>query len=226
MRTKAPRQGGSFAPPLTDKKLGEIETMIGKSPSRRNQSLMKTLFAAVARWWEIPEESSGPKRAHASGVGSIIDLHPDVKAKVDDLLPWDDELKSAKTLLEQEEAITADDRAQRLEAWRKTVDDMLWQSMVSPLADQQKLLNAVSLYRSNPHVKNMLTPSQIDQIEENARKVEAWMQVRIEYRRDARKATITRPGVEETPIRNAGHTLLWHAVELSIGREPITTDKL
>lgn len=87
-----PRIGGSFAPPLSDAKLAEYAAMVDSLPPSPVKDHMATLLHCCNQWWELPESNGTRVRAHPVGVGTIVDLHPEIMSKLEPHIPWMEEL--------------------------------------------------------------------------------------------------------------------------------------
>lgn len=98
---KQPAQfvGGSFAPPLTDAKLAGYRDLIDSLPSGPVRDAMDALHKCCVVWWDLPE-SKGAGRPHASGVGTVVDLDRDVRARLNDHVPWPHELDAMGSLFD------------------------------------------------------------------------------------------------------------------------------
>jgi len=93
--------GGSFAPPLTEEKLAEYQSLISvldtHSPIRH---AMQSLMDCCVAWWSQPE-STGDGRPHPSGQGVIINLDKPIAEALWDATPWDHELKAYGELFDK-----------------------------------------------------------------------------------------------------------------------------
>lgn len=223
----AQRMGGSFAPPLSDKTIGEIESQIGKQPARK-QDAARTLFKAVTKWWELPESDPGSARGriHASGVGAIVPLDGAIAATLYDDIPWPDELEAIGKVFADIDGAAAEHRSRVLGAWRQSVCDHLWQTHVSPLAERSKMLAAIRVWKRHPELVDSLLPSQIETIRANEKKVDAWWDAFIEAMQRPASSPLPRPEPDKAEARDGLHSLLWHVKELNLDREPITSDKV
>lgn len=94
-----PRIGGSFAPPLSDKKLTEYKKLIDGLPASPVKDSMAALHAMCGKWWELPE-SKGAGSDHPSGRGFIVPLDAEHVKTLWDHVPWDHELKAMADVFE------------------------------------------------------------------------------------------------------------------------------
>lgn len=94
-----PRIGGTFAPPLTDKMLTRYQEL-AQTASPQVREAMLILVNMMQRFNETPD-STQPGSPHLSGVGTIIPLHKDEIARMDEHVPWKEELEMFGDLFEQ-----------------------------------------------------------------------------------------------------------------------------
>lgn len=95
------RVGGSFAPPLSDELLKKYETMIEALPARSQvKDAMQRLLDCCAKWWDLPDPQGTDTRPHASGVGTIVDLHEHHAEVLWDHIPWTEELNGMSKLFD------------------------------------------------------------------------------------------------------------------------------
>lgn len=92
--------GGTFAPPLSDEKLGEYAAFIEKLDGSPVKDAMASLLACVRAWWELPEPVETAQSKHPSGRGTIVRLQNDHAKALWDLIPWKHELDSIQSLFD------------------------------------------------------------------------------------------------------------------------------
>lgn len=96
---KAPRTGGSFAPPLTDEKLAAYASLAdGASPEVKDA--MGTCLACVKKWWDLPFSGPTGSTPHPSGVGTIVPLDEPIAAALEPHIPWKHEIAAIQWLFD------------------------------------------------------------------------------------------------------------------------------
>jgi 3-oxoacyl-(acyl-carrier-protein) synthase len=238
-----PRQGGVFAPPLTDAKLAAYKELAAQAPPQARDA-MESLIKCVETWWELPD-STRDGTPHASGVGVMIPLEEDHAAALDDHIPWRDELNSYAARFDALDADAARRNGENASQWQAAVqEDLLTKEF--PHEHERRFFGRTKAHRA---VLTALEPLGVN-VQSVADKVlnaiigvlfpgtstSSLRDAEAKLKRvgDAlRKAisgkyyeNIPRPKREPTPTRDAAHHLLWHVNELDLGREPITSDKL
>lgn len=93
------------APPLSQDTLAQYNDAICTMQRGPVQSVLSQLWQACHEWWELPESDTSPKD-HPSGRGKIVDLTDDLKSRLDNLLPWDHEIKGIESLLDLIDPVT------------------------------------------------------------------------------------------------------------------------
>lgn len=89
--------GGSFAPPIDDAKLGKYRALAAQAGGPVKDA-MQTLLKCVGKWWDLPESRSGNDTPHPSGRGLIRKLDKEFADQLDELIPWEHELKAMAAL--------------------------------------------------------------------------------------------------------------------------------
>lgn len=87
------------APPLSDELLADYQGRILALPEGPVKDACDALWDAGKSWWELPESDHAPKE-HPSGRGKVIELTDSLKGWLDELLPWDHEIKGIESLLD------------------------------------------------------------------------------------------------------------------------------
>lgn len=93
----ARQRGGSFAPPLSDDLLAKYRATIDGLDAGPVRDALDTLYKCCAQWWELPESSgdeNGGRRAHTSGMGTIVPLDKKLAGDLYDAIPWTHELNA------------------------------------------------------------------------------------------------------------------------------------
>ena len=89
MKTTGP---ACLAPQLTDETLDKYKAMIETAPLPIKES-MTTLMKCVENWWNLPESKDTPRNLVFDGKAASQALDNDIKEKLWDDIPWEDELK-------------------------------------------------------------------------------------------------------------------------------------
>ena len=87
------------APPLSDELLADYDTRIALLEAGPVQDAVRLLWRAAEKWWNLPESDSSPKD-HPSGRGKVVELTDGLKKSLDNLLPWEHEIKGIESLLD------------------------------------------------------------------------------------------------------------------------------
>lgn len=92
------RFGGTFAPPLTTKKLDEYDAIAKTAPAHVS-SVIKDLIKMARTFLETPT-STLPGRPHPAGRGMIVPLETAEVQRIDSVVPWDWELDAYQKLFD------------------------------------------------------------------------------------------------------------------------------
>lgn len=95
-----PRIGGTFAPPLSDELLNRYADAISALPACPVKDALASLMPCCKTWWDLPEPEGTLKRAHPSGVGTIVPLTDEHAKALDPHIPWGHELDSIQALFD------------------------------------------------------------------------------------------------------------------------------
>lgn len=85
--------GGSFAPPLSDKLLGEYKKKIDELEASPVKDALEVVLNCCEKWWKLPEAKDTLKTPHASGRGLMVSLQDDQAKALEKHIPWSHELE-------------------------------------------------------------------------------------------------------------------------------------
>jgi hypothetical protein len=232
-RTAQVRQGGNFAPPLSDEKLADYKARVAAMPASPIKDALAGLLKCCGVWWDLPEPQGTRTWDHPSGKGTVVTLQDDHKATLDPHIPWDHELDALGGapdgklgLFDLIDADAAARNSQKVSAWTTSVlGDLVRKHLAGADPEQvyKALKAAEQLAASLPGLLTDDQKAQIAQLKAGAMAFDAAARAAISTKT---YSDLPYPPLESTATRDMAFHLLWHVREFNLGREPITTDRL
>jgi hypothetical protein len=227
-----PQIGGSFAPPIDAEKLKNYKRL-AQSADPKTRSIMLSLIQMVAKFTETPKSKMNG-HSHPVGRGTITPLEATEIERIDDVVPWDYECDAMQVALEKVQQEETFHNENKLNAWRDEARKRLFpqhfEGMTLDEFDEKQYL--ARLYnrdiKSRPILKRIMSAvgfSDQDLIEQNVNEFHTKIN-KFNKEVQASLTNDTKPELESTEIRDAAFHLLWYAKELTLDREPITSDMI
>lgn len=227
----------SFAPPLTDETIAEYRKVLATIGPCVERDSARAVTAPTELWWGMPEsrELAGPELKVSvaywrQAAVQDVPLEEVQVIELDPVLPALQECPAHGARFAPIQLDHANRNGERLQCWREQIDRALFsQHFAIPFEvfqEQSKRLKTVS--KAVPadklgDVMRVLFPG--FDLDDFIRRRTAW-RAAFNHSLDSREYPIPRPNLEDTRLRDAAYTMLWHSTELALDREPTTTDKL
>lgn len=219
--------------PLTDEKLARYKQLIaglGDDQARLKDALTMCL-KCVEAWWELPESTRKDGTNWRATVGSekknmqfsAVPLEVEHVKKLWDVTPWMDELQALDGMFDTIQVDVAKRNTEAVESWKQKVLGIIEREHF-PNGDQKQASSACELLRLNEKHK-VLSETEVKRLEKMVAPLLASVKEFQAAMADKTHPKLPYPKLEVAELRNAAFHLKWLCKEITLDREPITTDK-
>ena len=220
--------GGSFAPPLTDEKLEGYRRLLFELPPSPEKDGIAYVAPSPEKWWELPEAQGTERGRHPFGM-EIIRLQEDHQAILDELIPWEHELKALggtrePGLFHRIEAGAVERNSPKLQDWTLRVYEHLTARHFPE--DPETYARIWEAAGKKDSWWNFVSEAERQRFLELLPKAQQCCREIAQTVSSKFHPDIPRPVLEPTRVRDMAFHLLWHSREFDLGREPLTIDKL
>ena len=220
--------GGSFAPPLTDETLESYRRLLFELPASPEKDGIAYVAPSSETWWELPEPQGTLRLEHPFGP-IVVTLQEDHKVILDELIPWEHELRSLGCfrqpgLFHRIEADAVDYNSPKLQDWTRRVYEHVT-ALYFP-SDPQTYARIWEAARTKDSWWSFVSEAERQRYLELLPTAQRCCREITETCSRKYHPDIPRPDLKPTAVRDMAFHLLWHSREFDLGREPLTTDKL